>query len=188
MVGSNVFFLCIPCPTLQEALFALPSVYIYSSVHVYSSATSPPPLPLAPIIFHSTKISWFSCFDLVPIQSISNTAGSDCSNVRSCHLFAPQPPCFDLCGSPSPYNGPRGLPGSVSTTFLTSSPVTLSPLTLLHTLACSAPISGSLGWWFPPTITRPFAFSLHSLTSFNSLLKHCSFHIVTCPDSKILAL
>ena len=49
---SNVFFLCIPCPTLQETLFALPSVYIYSSVHIYNSATSPPPLPLAAIIFH----------------------------------------------------------------------------------------------------------------------------------------
>ena len=157
----------------------------------YMSTAQPPlhlhcPWPLSSSILQKFP-NWFSCFDLVPIQSISNTAGSDCSNVRSCHLFAPQPPCFDLCGSPSPYNGPRGLPGSVSTTFLTSSPVTLSPLTLLHTLACSAPISGSLGWWFPPTITHPFAFSLHSLTSFNSLLKHCSFHIVTCPDSKILA-
>lgn len=87
MMRSNVSFLCIPCPPLQETLFALPSVYIYSSVHIYSSATSPPPLPLATIIFHldycknlliDFLVSNLFLFSLFPTQQAVTVQMWDC--------------------------------------------------------------------------------------------------------------
>lgn len=188
MMRSNVFFLCIPCPTLQETLLLF--LQCISTVQCISD-NQPllPPLPLAAIIFHldycknlltDFLVSILYLFSLFPAQQAMTVQMWD----RVIYLL------HNLAHSTS--MGAQVLtiaheasPGSVSTTS-DRSPCS-SLLSLCSTLSCS-PISGSLGWWFSLwTLHIPSPF-LHSFTSFNSLLKRCSFHIVTYPNSKFLAL
>lgn len=76
--------LCISCPILQQILFGSSSKLIISAR----------PLTWAAVIFHLGHCNDPPILLLLPCsqQSVFNTAASDCSEMRSCHSFAPEPP------------------------------------------------------------------------------------------------